>query len=206
MIEDTINLQGITFRFIDTAGIRHTDDKVESMGIERTFSKIKQARIVLLLIDATKDINQSLSYYTQVKGHMTSDTQLIILLNKIDQVDSPDTLLSNITSHTSGELILPISAKTGDNIAQLVNQLVSTVNIKTLASGDVIVSNARHYEALNHARTAIERALSGLDSHLSGEFISQDIRECLHYLGEITGQITTDEVLGNIFKNFCIGK
>ena len=129
VIEDTINLQGITFRFIDTAGIRHTDDQVENMGIERTFFKIEQARIVLFLIDATKNTEQFFPYYTRVKEHLGSD-----------------------------------------------------------------------------ARLAIERVIAGLDSHLSGEFVSQDIRECLHYLGEITGQITTDEVLGNIFKNFCIGK
>ncbi|RHR83112.1 tRNA uridine-5-carboxymethylaminomethyl(34) synthesis GTPase MnmE [Odoribacter sp. AF15-53] len=206
VIEDTINLQGITFRFIDTAGIRHTDDKVENMGIERTFSKIEQARIVLLLIDATKEINQFLPYYTQVKEHISPDTRLLILLNKTDQSDSPDTLLSTIAPLSSGEFILPISAKTGHNIPHLVDQLVSAVNMEALTSGDVIVSNTRHYEALTHARSAIERVIAGLDSHLSGEFISQDIRECLHYLGEITGQITTDEVLGNIFKNFCIGK
>ena len=206
VIEDTINLQGITFRFIDTAGIRHTDDRVENMGIERTFTKIEQARIVLLLIDATKDTEQFLPYYTQVKEHLGPDTRLVILLNKTDQTDSTDMILSQITSLSSGEKILPIAAKTGYNIHHLVNELVSTINLNALHSGDVIVSNARHYEALSHARLAIERVITGLDSHLSGEFVSQDIRECLHYLGEITGQITTDEVLGNIFKNFCVGK
>lgn len=206
VIEDTINLQGITFRFIDTAGIRHTDDRVENMGIERTFSKIEQARVVLFLIDATKDAEQFLPYYTQVKEHLGPDARLLILLNKTDQTDSADTILSQITSLSSGEKILPIAAKTGYNINHLVDELVSTININALHSGDVIVSNARHYEALSHARLAIERVITGLDSHLSGEFVSQDIRECLHYLGEITGQITTDEVLGNIFKNFCIGK
>lgn len=206
VIEDTINLQGITFRFIDTAGIRHTDDKVETMGIERTFSKIEQARIVLLLVDTTKDISNFLPYYTRVKERLASDTRLLILLNKIDQSTAPDSLIAEISALSSGEPILPISAKTGYNVPNLVERLVSTVNITSLSSGDVIVSNARHYEALSHARSAIERVISGLDTHLSGEFISQDIRECLHYLGEITGQITTDEVLGNIFKNFCIGK
>ena len=206
VIEDTINLQGITFRFIDTAGIRHTDDRVENMGIERTFSKIEQARIVLFLIDATKNTEQFLHYYTQVKEHLGPDTRLVILLNKTDQTDSADMILSQITSLSSGEKILPIAAKTGYNIHHLVDELVSTINLNALHSGDVIVSNARHYEALSHARLAIERVITGLDSHLSGEFVSQDIRECLHYLGEITGQITTDEVLGNIFKNFCIGK
>lgn len=206
VIEDTINLQGITFRFIDTAGIRNTDDKVETMGIERTFSKIEQARIVLLLVDTTKDISNFLPYYTRVKERLASDTRLLILLNKIDQSIAPDSLIAEISALSSGDPILPISAKTGYNVPNLVEQLVSTVNITSLSSGDVIVSNARHYEALSHARSAIERVISGLDTHLSGEFISQDIRECLHYLGEITGQITTDEVLGNIFKNFCIGK
>ena len=206
VIEDTINLQGITFRFIDTAGIRHTDDQVENMGIERTFTKIEQARIVLFLIDATKNTEQFLPYYTQVKEHLGPDTRLVILLNKTDQTDSADMILSQIMSLSSGEKILPIAAKTGYNIHHLVDELVSTINLNALHSGDVIVSNARHYEALSHARLAIERVITGLDSHLSGEFVSQDIRECLHYLGEITGQITTDEVLGNIFKNFCVGK
>ena len=206
VIEDTINLQGITFRFIDTAGIRHTDDQVENMGIERTFFKIEQARIVLFLIDATKNTEQFFPYYTRVKEHLGSDARLLILLNKTDQTDSADMILSQITSLSSGEKILPIAAKTGYNIHHLVDELISTINLNALHSGDVIVSNARHYEALSHARLAIERVITGLDSHLSGEFVSQDIRECLHYLGEITGQITTDEVLGNIFKNFCIGK
>ena len=206
VIEDTINLQGITFRFIDTAGIRHTDDQVENMGIERTFFKIEQARIVLFLIDATKNTEQFFPYYTRVKEHLGSDARLLILLNKTDQTDSADMILSQIMSLSSGEKILPIAAKTGYNIHHLVDELVSTINLNALHSGDVIVSNARHYEALSHARLAIERVITGLDSHLSGEFVSQDIRECLHYLGEITGQITTDEVLGNIFKNFCIGK
>ena len=206
VIEDTINLQGITFRFIDTAGIRHTDDQVENMGIERTFFIIEQARIVLFLIDATKNTEQFFPYYTRVKEHLGSDARLLILLNKTDQTDSADMILSQITSLSSGEKILPIAAKTGYNIHHLVDELISTINLNALHSGDVIVSNARHYEALSHARLAIERVITGLDSHLSSEFVSQDIRECLHYLGEITGQITTDEVLGNIFKNFCIGK
>ena len=107
---------------------------------------------------------------------------------------------------TSGEEIIPISARTGANLDRLIQELTRTVNLNTLNTSDVIVSNVRHYEALRNARTAIERVNEGLESGLSGEFISQDIRECLHYLGEITGEITTDEVLGNIFKNFCIGK
>lgn len=150
VIEDTINLQGITFRFIDTAGIRHTDDQVENMGIERTFFKIEQARIVLFLIDATKNTEQFFPYYTRVKEHLGSDARLLILLNKTDQTDSADMILSQIMSLSSGEKILPIAAKTGYNIHHLVDELVSTINLNALHSGDVIVSNARHYEALSH--------------------------------------------------------
>ena len=161
VIEDTINLQGITFRFIDTAGIRHTDDQVENMGIERTFFKIEQARIVLFLIDATKNTEQFFPYYTRVKEHLGSDARLLILLNKTDQTDSADMILSQIMSLSSGEKILPIAAKTGYNIHHLVDELVSTINLNALHSGDVIVSNARHYEALSHARLAIERVIAG---------------------------------------------
>ena len=206
VIEDTINLQGITFRFIDTAGIRHTDNRVENMGIERTFSKIEQARIVLFLIDATKNTEQFLPYYTQVKEHLGPDTRLVILLNKTDQTDSADMILSQITSLSSGEKILPIAAKTGYNIHHLVDELVSTINLNALHSGDVIVSNARHYEALTHALEAIGRVQQGLANNLSGDFVAQDIRECIFHLSDIAGEVTNDMVLQNIFQHFCIGK
>lgn len=205
-IEDTINLNGITFRFIDTAGIRHTDDKVEHIGIERTFSQIGQASIVLLLTDLCRGAESFEEYYQQVKAHISPEAKLIIILNKTDQVDDLLTPQETIRLFTSGEEIIPISARKGYNLDLLIKELTDTVNLNALNSADVIVSNARHYEALTHALTAIRRVDTGLTSGLSGEFISQDIRECLHYLGEITGEISSDEVLGNIFKNFCIGK
>ena len=206
VIEDTINLNGITFRFIDTAGIRATSDEVENIGIERTFAKIGQASVVLLLTDLNRGVESFEEYYHQVKSRLTSDAKLIIVLNKTDQVEDLLTPQETIRLFTSGEEIVPISARTGANLDRLIQELTRTVNLNTLNTSDVIVSNVRHYEALRNARTAIERVNEGLESGLSGEFISQDIRECLHYLGEITGEITTDEVLGNIFKNFCIGK
>ena len=206
VIEDTINLNGITFRFIDTAGIRATSDEVENIGIERTFAKIGQASVVLLLTDLNRGVESFEEYYHQVKSRLTSDAKLIIVLNKTDQVEDLLTPQETIRLFTSGEEIIPISARTGANLDRLIQELTRTVNLNTLNTSDVIVSNVRHYEALRNARTAIERVNEGLESGLSGEFISQDIRECLHYLGEITGEITTDEVLGNIFKNFCIGK
>jgi len=206
VIEDTVNIGGITFRFIDTAGIRATSDEVENIGIERTFAKIGQASVVLLLTDLNRGVESFEEYYHQVKSRLTSDAKLIIVLNKTDQVEDLLTPQETIRLFTSGEEIVPISARTGANLDRLIQELTRTVNLNTLNTSDVIVSNVRHYEALRNARTAIERVNEGLESGLSGEFISQDIRECLHYLGEITGEITTDEVLGNIFKNFCIGK
>lgn len=206
VIEDTVNLQGITFRFIDTAGIRATSDEVESMGIERTFAKISQASVVLLLTDLQRGAESFEEYYQQVKSRLSPEAKLIIVLNKTDEADDILTPQETIRLFTSGEEIIPISARTGFNLERLIQELTRTVNLHSLNTSDVIVSNVRHYEALRHARTAIERVTEGLESGLSGEFISQDIRECLHYLGEITGEITTDEVLGNIFKNFCIGK
>lgn len=206
VIEDTINLSGITFRFIDTAGIRHTVDKVENIGIERTFAKIGQASVVLLLTDLDRSADEFATYYRQVKEKISSDAVLFIVLNKADKVEEVEVAAQKIQTLTMGEKVIAISAKTGKNTGLLVEELVHTVNMKALDRGDVIVSNVRHYEALSHAREAIERAIGGIDTQLSGEFISQDIRECLFYLGTISGQVTTDEVLGNIFKNFCIGK
>ena len=206
VIEDTINLNGITFRFIDTAGIRTTSDEIENMGIERTFSKISQASIVLLLTDLQRGAESFEEYYCEVKKHLTDTAKLIIVLNKTDQVEDLLTPQETIRLFTSGEQIIPISARTGFNLEVLIHELTNVVNLNELNSSDVIVSNVRHYEALRQAHLAVERVISGLSSDLSGEFVSQDIRECLYYLGEITGEITTDEVLGNIFKNFCIGK
>ena len=206
VIEDTVTFEGITFRFIDTAGIRHTTDSIETMGIERTFVQVSRAHIVLLLVDATREDDTFSTYYHQVSAHLSPDAHLLILLNKIDQLTQPESLLERLHALAPQESVLPLSAKTGAHLNDLVARLTSTVNTAPLSANETIVSNVRHHEALTHAHAAITRALSAIDTGLSGEFISQDIRECLHYIGEITGEITTDEVLGHIFRHFCIGK
>lgn len=206
VIEDTINLNGILFRFIDTAGIRETKDVIETMGIERTFAKISQASIVLLMTDPLKEISHFSSYYRDICQHLSGDARLIILINKADTVDSVDSYREQVREQISGEPILALSAKTGEHLDILIHLLTEEIQATDLTSSDVIVSNVRHYEALSLAKKSIQRAIEGLNTNLSGEFVSQDIRETLHYLGEITGEITTDEVLGNIFRHFCIGK
>ena len=206
VIEDTINLEGVTFRFIDTAGIRQTEDEIENMGIGRTFEKIRQVRIVLLLTDFKRGVEGFEAYYLQVKQHVAPDARLIIVLNKIDEISDLLTYQETIRFHTSGETIVPISARTGENLESLVYELTRAYRLDALSSSDVIVSNVRHYEALKNALQAIWRAMEGLKNGVSGEFVSQDVRECMHYLGEITGEISTDEVLGFVFRHFCIGK
>lgn len=203
VIEDTINLGGLTFRFIDTAGIRETQDTIESLGIERTFQKLEQASIVLWLIDSTRPLAEIEAQSEKVLQHL--DTQKVILVcNKLDQIDA--------AKREALEALLPqfehifISAKEGINTADLEALLIKTAAMPEISASDVIVTNVRHYEALVHALAAIDRVRDGLNTNISGDFLSQDIRECMHYLGEITGQINTDEILGNIFMNFCIGK
>jgi tRNA modification GTPase len=204
VIEDVINIDGVAFRFIDTAGIRETVDTIESIGIERTYDRISKASIVLLLVDATEndaDIEKAIKTVESKIG--ASDKKLIVVVNKIDQAKvnlNVDKILRENDS------LLQISAKTGENIDQLIKELLSVVNLSSLNQNDVIVTNARHYEALEKASESLQRAIDGLYTGITGDFLAQDIRETLHYLGEITGEITTDEVLGNIFKNFCIGK
>lgn len=205
-IEDTVNIEGIIFRFIDTAGIRQTTDEIENIGIERTFSKIKQASIVLLMTDLRNGIDYFKSYYTQIKQQLTSNSILIILLNKIDINKDLQSQQEAIQSFISKEKILSISARSGYNIEQLKQELVNIVQISSSNPSDIIVNNIRHYEALQHALQAVLRIEQNISQNVYSEFISQDIRECLHYLGEITGEISTDEILNNIFKNFCIGK
>ncbi len=211
VIEDVMNIEGITFRFIDTAGIRNTIDKVENMGITLTYSKIKQASIVILMMDAADEDEKIHQAVSDIKNHMENDDQqLIVVINKTDLLP-PGAAEKRFSEEVFRELtgtdaIVALSAKHHTNLDSLIAQLLKTVNTSALDNNEVIVTNARHYEALKNAREGIIRTRQGLETGLSGDFIAQDIREVLHYLGEITGQISTDEVLGNIFKNFCIGK
>lgn len=203
IIEDTVNIGGITFRFIDTAGIRETSDIIESLGIERTFQKLDQAEIVLWMIDATNAQAQ----ITQLAGQLLprcERKQLILVYNKADLVDNiqnsiPDNFPDNVQSIT-------LSAKKREHIEELQRMLITSAHLPTITQNDVIVTNVRHYEALNNALEAIHRVQEGLTNNISGDFISQDIRECIFHLSDIAGEVTNDMVLQNIFQHFCIGK
>ena len=194
-IEDTIDINGITFRFIDTAGIRQTQDEVEQIGITRTYAAIDKARIVLWLIDAepsTEEINDIIQ--------RTENKKLIVIKNKADKADNNSYNLLN-------RPFITISAKFGTGIEELEQAIYEAANIPALTENDIIVTNARHYDALVRAHDSIQRVIDGLQMQLSGDLLSEDLRQALDTLAEITGgQITPNEVLGNIFKNFCVGK
>ena len=205
VIEDLVNIDGITFRFIDTAGIRDTKDKIEKLGIERTFQKIEQASIVLWLIDCTQ-FTERIEWLTDSIMKRAQGKKVILVFNKIDKITSEERdVLTELFECFESERIY-ISAKKKINTRELQNALVKAAQIPELQAGDIVVSNVRHYEALQKSLNAIRRVIKGLESGISNDFVSQDIRECMHYLGEITGEISTDEVLGAIFGNFCIGK
>ncbi len=204
-IEDNITIEGISFRFIDTAGLRDTTDKIETLGVEKTFQKIYQASIVLLLVDAQDSIEITNKAISKVKTRITdTSAKLIVVVNKIDKLNKKqlDVKFKNFNKDN----IVFISAKKLINIEHLTDCLLKTLNLSSLNKNDVIVTNVRHYEALVKSSEAVSRVLDGLKNNISGDFLSTDIREVLHYLGEITGEITTDEILGNIFEKFCIGK
>ena len=204
VIEDTVNLQGITFRFIDTAGIRDTHDTIESMGIARSFQKMEQANIILWVVDSTQSQAQMEALSHRIFP-LCQEKCLIILLNKADR--TPDAALPHTIILPPHTIVLPISAKEKTGITRLQSLLVEAAALPEINTGDVVVTNLRHYEALTRALKDIRRVQDGLHTHLPNDLVSQDLRECLFHLAEITGgEITTDEVLGNIFKNFCIGK
>jgi tRNA modification GTPase len=202
-IEEVMNIGGVEFRFIDTAGIRDATDEIEAEGIARTFATISRSRAVLLLVDASR-LSSFPDTYRQVRARLAPGATLAVLLNKIDVAERPESLLDHLRALSSGEPLLPVSARTGEGLERLEQLLLSATTDD--GASPALVSNARHHEALARALEALDRLLAGLESGLSEEFLSRDIRDCLHYVGEITGEITTDEILGNIFKNFCIGK
>ena len=205
VIEDTINLRGITFRFIDTAGIRQTTDLVESIGIERTFQKMEQADIVLWMIDSDSEtdweaLKADILPYCEGKS-------LIVLFNKCDKVSSERCEELNESFKEVDAPKLFLSAKNRIGLDKLETLLIETAALPEISQNDVIVTNIRHYEALVRALESIHRVQDGLLMNLSGDFVSQDLRECLSHLAEIVGgAFDVEDVLGNIFKNFCIGK
>lgn len=210
-IEDSINLGGISFRFIDTAGIRSTADQIENMGIALTYNKVKQAAIVLLLVDVNDPedkIHEAVSDIRQKTDPQRQ--QLLVVVNKTD-LSNPETLKTKFSKAAFSELsdsdnIVAISAKHRHNLDQLTSELLKSVDLQAIDNDEIIVTNARHHEALSQALISLQRVKEGLQNSISGDFLAQDIREVLHYIGSITGQISTDEILGNIFKHFCIGK
>ena len=205
VIEDTVNISGVSFRFIDTAGIRHTTDTIETMGIERTFQKIGQASIVLWLIDLTTPVEKIESLAESIVPKL-ADKHVLLLFNKADLLpDAERVEKEHILPELKAERLF-ISAKKQQNTDVLQQLLLKAAAIPQIGEHDVIVTNLRHYEALVKALEAVRRVKEGLEIGISSDFISQDIRECMFYLGEITGQISTDEILGNIFSKFCIGK
>lgn len=208
VIEDTITINGTLFRFIDTAGIRDTTDTIEALGIERTFKKLNEASIVLWVVDGNTSVSEISELSKQILPRCL-DKNLIVIVNKEDIMqpvhrnDIQNTLSTMTTDKTN---IIFMSAKHQTGLNQLLSLLTEAAALPENDANEVIVTNARHYEALLKAEEAIKRAIDGLTQGISGDFVSQDIRECMHYLGEITGEITTDDILGEIFSHFCIGK
>lgn len=211
VIEDTTLIDGITFRFIDTAGIRKTDDVVENIGIERTYQKMEEAKIVIWLLDA-----QPTEAEIEDMKEKNLGKKLLMVFNKIDEISFDKAMLSSDeNSQTSSSVslsdenvsILNISARTGENVSGLEQALVKAADIPEITENDVIVTSARHYEALLRADESLSRVLESMDMGMSGDIIAEDLKIVLEELGEITGgQISSQETLNNIFKHFCIGK
>lgn len=213
VIEEYVTLNDVRYRFLDTAGIRVTDDKLEQMGIQRTFSTIERAQVVLLMIDGVMFVTSKdpLRYVDTLIDALPliDEKQLVIVVNKIDSLtveeqsdlgELYETLVSN------GYSVVLMSAKHGDGIDSLRDILINLVDTSKLYSGCTIVSNARHYDALHSASTSLQRAKLSLSNNIPSDLLSQDLREVLYNLGLITGEITTDDILGSIFSKFCIGK
>ena len=211
VIEDTTLIDGITFRFIDTAGIRKTDDVVENIGIERTYQKMEEAKIVIWLLDA-----QPTEAEIEDMKEKNLGKKLLMVFNKIDEISFDKAMLSSDeNSQTSSSIslsdenvsILNISARTGENVSDLEQALVRAADIPEITENDVIITSARHYEALLRAQASLSRVLESMEMGMSGDIIAEDLKMVLEELGEITGgQISSQETLNNIFKHFCIGK
>ena len=198
-IEDEINIEGVNFRFVDTAGLRETTDKVEAIGVQRTREKMGKASLILYMFDATNTPDIELGEQRQFLSEL--GIPYLLIGNKCDQLSDEKKQL-----YTHERDVLLISAEKKENIDLLKKSIIEHVNLKKISSANVVVSNVRHYDNLIKTREALDAVLTGLDSNITGDFLAMDIRGALHYLGEITGEITTDDLLANIFSKFCIGK
>lgn len=214
-IEDELVINGMSFRFIDTAGIRETKDVVESIGIQKTFEKIEQAQVVLFLVDGSQlsvsdsqlSIDKLKIEIQQIRNKYPQKT-LLIIINKKDLISAEliGMINNQLTTENGQQKTLFISAKNKEGIDNLKNTLLSFVNTGALRNNETIVTNTRHYDSLLKALEEVQKVKWGLNSGLSSDLMAIDIRSALHYFGEITGEVTNDELLGNIFANFCIGK
>ncbi len=207
-IEDELVIDGVGFRFIDTAGIRETNDHVESIGIQKTFEKIEQAQVVLYLFESLKFQVSGSEYIIEIEKVKNKYPlkPIIIVVNKVDliSVEEQLSLVQQLETLNLKQILL--SAKNKEGIEDLKNQLLSFVNTGALRNNETIVTNTRHYDSLLKALEEIQKVRFGLDSGLSSDLMAIDIKQALYYFGEITGEVTNDELLGNIFANFCIGK
>jgi len=199
---------GIGFRFIDTAGIRETKDVVESIGIQKTFEKIEQAQVVIYLFESSKFQVSGSQYITEIEKIKNKYPlkQLIVVVNKIDLISESEVNQIRQQLKELNVKLATISAKEKSGIDTLKEELLSLVNTGALRNNETIVTNTRHYDSLLKALEEVQKVKWGLDSGLSSDLMAIDIRSALHYFGEITGEVTNDELLGNIFANFCIGK
>ncbi len=207
-VEDVIVINGTAFRFIDTAGLRQTTDTIESLGIERTYTKISEALVVLLMVDTRDEVELCLAEVNAIAAKLSAEQKMIVLLNKIDLAgDVKVNRISETLSKKNPSIQqIPISAKHSQHIDTLIEELAAISQGKIADGDEVIITNIRHYESLLRAHENLERVSAGLKSQIPSDLIAMDIRQVLHYLGEITGEITTDEILGSIFSKFCIGK
>ncbi|MEM9050619.1 MAG: tRNA uridine-5-carboxymethylaminomethyl(34) synthesis GTPase MnmE [Bacteroidota bacterium] len=203
-IEDETTIGGVRFRFIDTAGIRETEDKIESIGIGRAFEKAEKASIVLYLFDAVEtkieELEKSLE---ELKERIGETQEVIAVANKADKAQEASILEEKFENLPDTQII---SATDGIGLETLREKLLKSSNSIMVEGHDIVVTNVRHYNALSETRASLDAVLEGLDNGITGDFLAIDIRRALHHLGEITGEITTDDLLGNIFSKFCIGK
>ena len=207
-IEETLNINGILYRFIDTAGIRDTNETIERIGIERSYKKIQEATLVIGMLDATNGYNSMLSAANDIRSKVDLQSQqLILCINKVDRLDDQGEALFGALRQDLGDdniKIICLSAKQRLGLPDLYDTLKNSQ--PTTTPDATLVTNIRHYEALLHASDSLNSVKAGLENNIPTDLISQDLRQALYYLGSITGEITTDEVLGNIFSRFCIGK
>jgi tRNA modification GTPase len=207
-IEDELVIDGIGFRFIDTAGIRETKDVVENIGIKKTFEKIEQAQVVIYLFDGSKFQVSSSHFIVEIEQIKNKYPQkpLLILINKKDVLSLSEIDNLTLKLETLNLKQILISAKQNIGIDELKNTLLSFVNTGALRNNETIITNTRHYDSLLKALEEIQKVKFGLTTNLSSDLMAIDIKQALYYFGEITGEVTNDELLGNIFANFCIGK